>query len=152
MRAFEQADNFDQWMLLPFPGINGDPVINLYGHSYAMVKSTPEEQLASWFFLKWMLQPENQARFIEASGYLPVSQSSQEYLESYAAENPLWAQALALIPYGRIEPALGSWGIARYAFGDAIEELFAPDFSSDQIPFLLEKVEEILNETHANNP
>ncbi|MFN2235706.1 MAG: extracellular solute-binding protein [Anaerolineales bacterium] len=152
IRAFEQADNFDQWTVLPFPGISGEPVINVYGHAYAMVESTPEEQLASWLFLKWMLQPENQAKFIEASGYLPVSQSSLVYLESYAAENSLWAQALALLPDGQIEPALGSWGIARYAFGDAVEELFAPDFSSDQIPALLDELEEILNETHAHNP
>ena len=52
----------------------------------------------------------------------------------------------------RFEPALGSWGIARWVFGDTIEELFAPDFEQDQIPALLEKLEETLNQTHANNP
>lgn len=152
IRAFEEMNNFDQWTVLPFPGNSGELVINAYGPAYAIFESTPEEQIASWIFIQWMLQPQNQARFIETSGYLPVSESSLEYLESYAAENPLWAQALALIPYGKIEPALGSWGIARYAFGDAIEELFAPDFSSDQIPTLLEKLEENINEIHANNP
>ncbi len=99
-----------------------------------------------------MLQPQNQAQFIEASGYLPVSASTLEYLKNYAAENPLWAQAVEWIPYGKIEPALGSWGIVRYVFGDAIEELFSPNFNGDQIPTLLGKLEETLNETHANNP
>jgi len=150
--AFEEADNFDQWTVLPFPGNSGEPVINAYGHAYAIFESSPEEQLASWLFLQWMLQPQNQAQFIEASGYLPVSASTLEYLENYAAENPLWAQAVEWIPYGKTEPALGSWGIARYAFGDAIDELFTPNFDRDQIPTLLEKLEEILNETHANNP
>jgi ABC-type glycerol-3-phosphate transport system substrate-binding protein len=126
--------------------------MNVYGSAYAIFESTPEEQLASWLFIQWMLQPENQARFVEASGYLPVSASALDYLEDYAAEHPRWAQVVEMIPYGQTEPALGSWGIARWAFGDAIEELFGPDFSSEEIPALLEKLEETLNEIHLNNP
>ncbi len=136
--AFEEANNFDQWTVLPFPDIEGGAVVNLYGSSYGIFESTPEEQLASWFFIQWMLQPQNQAQFIEASGYLPVSASTLDYLEGYAAENPLWAEVVNLIPYGKTEPSLGSWGIARWAFGDAVEELFGPEFSHDQISILLE--------------
>jgi ABC-type glycerol-3-phosphate transport system substrate-binding protein len=150
--AFEEANSFDQWTVLPFPGIADNSVINVYGSAYATFESTPEEQLASWLFIKWMLEPQNQAQFIEASGYLPVSASALDYLEEYVAENPLWAQVIEMIPYGQTEPALGSWGIARWAFGDAIEELFGPDFNQEQIPSLLETLEETLNETHANNP
>ncbi len=152
INAFEEANNFDQWTVLPFPGTSGDPAINVYGAAYAIFESTPEEQLASWLFIQWILQPQNQAQFIEASGYLPVSISTLDYLGDYAAENPLWAQAVDLIPFGQTEPSLGSWGIARWAFGDAIEELFAPEFTVEQIPTLLEKLEETLNETHINNP
>jgi ABC-type glycerol-3-phosphate transport system substrate-binding protein len=150
--AFEEAGSFDQWTVLPYPGIAENSVINVYGSAYAIFESTPEEQLASWLFIQWMLQPQNQAQFIEASGYLPVSASALEYLGEYAAENPLWAQVIDMIPYGQTEPALGSWGIARWAFGDAIEELFGPEFDREQIPTLLETLEEALNETHANNP
>lgn len=150
--AFEAADSQDQWTVLPFPGENGQSVINLYGPAYAILESTPEEQLASWLFIQWMLEPQNQARFIEASGYLPVSTAALDYLTEYVAENPLWAQVVDMIPYGETEPALGSWGIARWAFGDAIEELFSPAYDSEQVPALLEKLEETLNEIHVNNP
>ena len=150
--AFEEANNRDQWTVLPFPGISGQPVLNLYGSAYAILKSTLEEQLASWIFIQWMLRPENQARFIEASGYLPVSASTLDYLDEYINENPLWAQAVEWIPDGKTEPALGSWGVARWAFGDAIDELFSPDYPSEQIPALLEKLEQTLNEIQADNP
>lgn len=150
--AFETAGNFDQWSLLPFPTRTGTPLINVYGPAYAILESTPEEQLASWLFIRWMLLPQNQAQFIEASGYLPVSVSALDYLDSYAAENPLWAQAVELIPYGKVEPSFGSWGIARYVFGDAIEELLDPEFGREQIPTLLENLEGTLNDTHANYP
>jgi len=152
VRAFEDANNFDQWTVIPFPSYTGDPVINVYGSAYAIFESTPEVQLASWFFIQWMLKPQNQARFIEASGYLPVSDSALAYLDKYMTENPLWAKVIDWIPYGQTEPGLGSWGIARWAFGDAIEALFSPGFSREQIPALLETLEETLNETHANNP
>jgi ABC-type glycerol-3-phosphate transport system substrate-binding protein len=152
VNAFEEVENFDEWIVLPFPGDTGQPVINAYGPAYAIFETTPEEQLASWLFIQWMLEPQNQAQFIEASGYLPVRASTLTFLESYMTENPFWAQAVELIPFTKTEPALGSWGIGRYVFGDAIKELYAPDFSRDQIPSLLTKLETILNETHANNP
>ena len=150
--AFEDANNRDQWTVIPFPDEDGQPVINLYGSAYALLKSSPEQQLASWLFIKWLLQPENQARFIEASGYLPVSAAALDYLDDYIAENPLWAQVIDWIPYGQTEPALGSWGVARWAFGDAIDELFSPEYPSAQIPALLEKLEGTLNEINVNNP
>jgi ABC-type glycerol-3-phosphate transport system substrate-binding protein len=152
VRAFEDADNFDQWTVLPFPSITGGGVINVYGSAYGILEADPEAQLASWLFIQWMLQPQNQAPFIEASGYLPVSASTLTYLDEYADENPWWAQVIDWIPDGQTEPGLGSWGIARWAFGDAMEALFAPDFSRAQIPTLLETLEETLNEIHANNP
>lgn len=150
--AFEEAGNRDQWTVLPFPSESGQPVINLYGPAYAIIESTPEEQLASWLFIQWMLEPQNQARFIEASGYLPVSEATLDYLDDFIAGNPLWTQVVDMIPSGKTEPALGSWGVARWAFGDAIEEMFGPDYASEQTPVLLQKLEETLNEIHANNP
>jgi ABC-type glycerol-3-phosphate transport system substrate-binding protein len=150
--AFEDANRFDQWTVLPFPGVDGEPVVNLYGPAYGILQSTPEQQLASWIFVKWLLQPENQARFIEASGYLPVSMSALDHLTDYAADHPRWVQALDFIPYAQTEPALGSWGVGRWAFGDAVDELLAPDFSAAQIPDLLTELEARLNEIHAEQP
>ncbi|HIE57937.1 MAG TPA: extracellular solute-binding protein [Anaerolineales bacterium] len=150
--AFTDANRFDQWTALPFPGVDGAPVINLYGPAYSILQSTPEQQLASWIFVKWLLQPENQAAFIKASGYFPVSVSALDALEEYAANNPRWSQAIEFIPYAQIEPAFGSWGVGRWAFGDAMEELLSPDFSSSQISALLANLEARLTEIHTEQP
>ena len=61
INAFEEANNFDQWIVLPFPGSTKDPVINLYGSALAIFESSTEEQLASWLFIEWLLEPQNQA-------------------------------------------------------------------------------------------
>jgi hypothetical protein len=42
--------------------------------------------------------------------------------------------------------------VGRWAFGDAVDELLAPDFSAAQIPDLLMALEARLNEIHAEQP
>lgn len=48
------------------------PNINLFR------KSNPQEELASWLFLKYLTSPEVSARFAVQSGYSPVRQSSYQ--------------------------------------------------------------------------
>lgn len=36
--AFDEADNFDQWTVLPFPGNSREPAINAYGHAYTIFR------------------------------------------------------------------------------------------------------------------
>jgi ABC-type glycerol-3-phosphate transport system substrate-binding protein len=148
---FEAAENDDQWTVIPVPAPEGNPVINVYGPSFAILESTPETQLAAWLFIKWMTQPENQARFIQTAGYFPTRASAFDSLGDYAAGHPQWATALELIPYGKAEPYFGSWGVARWALSDALYQLVDPDFPNENIPLLLEELDTLLAETHIQN-
>ncbi len=150
MRAFEYADSHDEWVVIPYPSPLGDPVLNLYGPAYAILKSTLEEDLAAWVFVNWLSQPENQADFITASGYFPTQMSTVNFLSGYAHENPHWAASQDLLQYGRYEPRFGSWGLARWALGDAMVELIDPNFSSEDIPILLKDLDTLIAETHLN--
>jgi multiple sugar transport system substrate-binding protein len=149
--SFDSNENDDEWRAIPFPSPNGEPVINLFGPAYTILRSTPEKQLAAWLFITWLIQPENQARLIEASNTFPVRKSVIHFLEEYAVANPQWAEAQDLISYGFAEPKFGSWGIARWTIGDVATELVSPDFASEGIPFLLEDLNAILVEIHFQN-
>ena len=149
-RAFEDEGSRDQWLVIPFPGVDSVPVINAYGPSYAMFASTPEEQLASWVFIKWMSEPQNQARWIEASNYLPSRASTLNFLSEYLEANDQYSAAEELIPYSNSEPGFGSWGVARWALSDYAELLFSPEFSSEQIPTMLVELDATLAEIHLN--
>jgi multiple sugar transport system substrate-binding protein len=149
-RSFEYADNNDEWHVIPYPALNGGPVLNLYGPAYVILESSPEEDLAAWAFIQWLSQPENQADFIAASGYFPTRMSAINYLSGYAHENPHWAASQDLLQYGRYEPRLGSWGLARWALSDAVVELIDPNFLSDDIPVLLKDLDTLIAETHLN--
>lgn len=117
--AFEAEDAFsdDVWGFIPIPG-DGTKAVDSYVQNSAIVKSNPERSLASWLFLKWFTSPEVNAKWIEASAYHPTRQSTVDYLDSFVAENPLWAEGIDLVPLGVAEPAWSSWGSVRRSVGD----------------------------------
>jgi multiple sugar transport system substrate-binding protein/sn-glycerol 3-phosphate transport system substrate-binding protein len=148
---FADAGNDDEWGPIPLPTVGGTPVVDLYGPSFAMVTSTPEEQLASWLFLKWFTEPENQASWIEASAYYPTRASTLDLLGAYLASTPLWADSLANLVYGKIEPRFESWSSVRYAVGDAIAQIAQEGFTADQIAQLMADLQAEVDELHAES-
>ena len=153
LAAFEDAGNDDEWTLIPFPSTIGKPVINVYGPSVALVKSTPEEQLAAWLFVKWFITPENQAKWIEASGYFPTRKSTEPLLKDYMDKNPQWAAAVTWFQseetLKKFEPRDASWSAVRSAVGEHVSQIFSADFSADQIPALLEQLQQVAEELYA---
>jgi multiple sugar transport system substrate-binding protein/sn-glycerol 3-phosphate transport system substrate-binding protein len=81
------------WSVAPIPHDTAKPVLDIYGASVSVVKSTPERQLASWLFLRWMSGSAQQAEWVRASNYFPVRKSASEQLGDYLAKNPQYAAA-----------------------------------------------------------
>jgi ABC-type glycerol-3-phosphate transport system substrate-binding protein len=128
----------DVWGFIPFPGPGDKAAVNSYAQNSAIVRTTPEKQLASWLFLKWFTSPEINARWIEASAYHPIRQGTVEYLGDYIAQNTLWADGIELVPLGVSEPGWASWGTVRREVQDTFAAIIQSD--TDQIPSLLEEL------------
>jgi len=94
-----------QWSVAPLPYMDGGdkPVMNIYGASVAVPKTTPEQELAAWLFVKWMTSPEELARWVKISNYFPVRASAAALLEEYFAANPTFKDAFDLLQYGTFE-------------------------------------------------
>ena len=140
--AFDAAGSQDSWTVLPFPGADGSPVLVTYGPSLMITRSEPEQELAAWLALEWLVYPPNQAQWVAASYLLPVRQSTLGFLSESISANPHWAAALESLPAARSEPAYASWGVMRWALNDAMAELFTPAFTAGQIPDLLEALDQ----------
>jgi multiple sugar transport system substrate-binding protein len=147
-QAFQRSGNADQWRVIPYPSAEEASAINAYGASLAVLPSSPERQLAAWQLARWLLDPENHARFVEASGSFPVRESELAFLEDYRKRYPQWSQALELLPGARSEPAVSSWGQVRLALGDAFTQLFRSYFSVDQIQTLLNYLDRTAADLH----
>jgi multiple sugar transport system substrate-binding protein len=139
----EGAYSDDVWGFEPIPGIDKQAV-NAYAQNTGIVRSTPEQELASWLFIKWFTSPEVSVKWIDASGYHPIRASVPQYLDDYAAENPLWAEGLALGPLGVSEPGWASWGTVRREIQDTFSAILQGDPAD--IPTLLADLEAVSNE------
>jgi len=110
------------WSIAPFPHDTPDPVVDIYGPSVTVFKTTPERQLAAWLFIKWFTEPKQTATWAMDSNYFPVRRSAaeSEAMQEYFKKNPLYKKAFDFLPYGRTEPTIAGWQSVRDALGNAI--------------------------------
>tara|TARA_B100000579_G_scaffold431649_1_gene447081 strand:+ start:308 stop:1621 length:1314 start_codon:yes stop_codon:yes gene_type:complete len=107
-------DGYDfKWSVTHLPHTTPSPTVNVYGASISLCKASQSEELASWLFVKWLTQPEQQARWVRASNYFPVRRSTAERLTDYFRENPQYKSAYSLLEFGRSEPTISSYQQVR---------------------------------------
>jgi len=147
-RAFAAASNSDEWTVLAFPGSgqNAQSRLIVYGSSYIVLKSTPAQQLASWLFVRWMLSPENQAKWVEALGLFPLRTSSMPLLKDYINSHPQWTAAVALLSNAEIQPQLASWRIVRVMLGDGFNDIFSSNIPAGRVASTLAQMDSIVRD------
>jgi multiple sugar transport system substrate-binding protein len=150
--AMTNANNQDEWGVIPFPSASKKPVIEVYGPDYYILQSSSAKQMASWLFIKWLAAPENQAKLIASSGKLPMQSTTLQNLDTSNLTQPQWQAVVDLIPDARAEPVLPSWGVVRWAVGDATTQLFQWYFKTDQIPNLAKLLDETAASLLKGNP
>lgn len=109
----------------------------VYGSSYVVLKSTPEEQLASWLFVRWLLSPENQKQWVEVTGLFPLRNSALTLLGGYKKSHPQWAAAVGLLPQAQIEPQLASWREVSVMLGDGFDAMFRSNTPAGRVAEVL---------------
>jgi ABC-type glycerol-3-phosphate transport system substrate-binding protein len=148
-RAFGALGNRDEWIVLPFPGAEKNAFV-VYGSSFIVFKSDDATQLAAWLFIRWILEPENQTRWVQTTGLFPLRSSTADLLDEYSASHPQWAQAVRLLPNGRMTPKLASWRVVRVMLSDGFREMFDsirhPDLTEGQVPLILKQMEDTAQE------
>jgi len=95
------------WNVKPVPYEGRDPVNNIYGAGLAVCRSTPEQQLASWLFIKWFTEPSQQNRWVKGSNYFPIRKSCAPELE------PFLRTAFNTLKYGKTEPPVAGYEVVR---------------------------------------
>ncbi len=137
--AFADAANEDEWGFLAFPGPDGGQGVDAFTQTFGVLKSTPEQELASWLWIKYLTAPENQAAWIMASGYLPTQYSTEGMLTDYIASVPQFQSTLALAALGQGEPeTFAAWASVRRAVDDAAAQLYAAETPEDVDAILAE--------------
>jgi len=110
-----------EWSVAPLPHKTADPVMNVYGASVSIPKSTPEKELATWLFIKYYTSPEVQATWAKVSNYFPVRASVADGLSDYFDQNPAYKTAFDLLKYAKTEPPAPGYDFVR----DLVKEAMA---------------------------
>ena len=144
--AFADEANEDVWGPIPVVGPNGEQVVTSYQQMIGMVNVSPEANLAAWIFLNYLTSPENQASWIEVSGYFPTRVSTEALIADYAANDANYAAALELIPLGVAHPQTApAYSAVRGELDNAAAELYAAE-SSDEVVAILDKLTTTCND------
>jgi len=115
--AMDEVGNADVWGAIPFVGPNGTQVVDAFGQMIGIVRTNPDQDLASWLFLKYLTSAETQSEWIGYTGFFP-SQATTD-VGTRPDEDVVWAGALALLEVGKAEPNLAAHGAVRGAIRDA---------------------------------
>ncbi len=97
---FANAGIEADWSVNSFPHTEGSEVVQVYVPSIILVPSTPEQELASWLFLKFLATPEAGAMWMGGTGYFSPSAAAADMMSVDTMATP------ALAPYAQATTAL----------------------------------------------
>jgi multiple sugar transport system substrate-binding protein/sn-glycerol 3-phosphate transport system substrate-binding protein len=121
--AADQGREPDVWGVAAIPHTTAEPVQNIYGGDVMIAKTTPEQEVAAWVFIKWFTSPEIQARWSEISGYFPTRASTGGFFSEAVLGNAQFQQGVELLPFSAYEPQLISYTAVRDAATQAFNEI-----------------------------
>jgi sn-glycerol 3-phosphate transport system substrate-binding protein len=120
------------------PGGTGYPLLISRGLSILNLRPE-EEQEAAWKFIKWLVEPEQQAEWFAGTGYLPVSRAAVDLpaARDVVAKYPLFQVALDLYLNSPTTPAalgalVGPFWQVREALNGAAEAMLSGAKDPDQ--------------------
>lgn len=91
-QAVDEGAQF-AWGVSTLPAGEGRPRVHISGASQVIFARAPEEQLATWLFLRWLSEPAQQATWAGATGFFPTRRSASGLMMPYMQENPLYLAA-----------------------------------------------------------
>ena len=121
-----------EWSVAAIPHTTPDPVMNIYGASVSIPKSTPERELAAWLFVKYYTSAPVNAAWAKASGYFPVKASiADEVTAEFAGNKEAYATAISLLPFGKFEPPVPGYDFVRDNVVEVVMTSIVDDVTAD---------------------
>lgn len=132
--AVSKSEKPFKWTIVMHPQANPDaPRVNLFGASWSVLKTTPEQELAAWLFMKHFTEKENTAAWATTSNYMAVRQSAVPI----AVENVKNAKAFADFPeaaeaygklyewiqYGAVEAPVAGYDPVRKLISEVVQKV-----------------------------
>jgi multiple sugar transport system substrate-binding protein len=122
--AIKKSGKEFNWDIAPIP-YKDKPVANIYGASVSIPKTTKQQELAAWLFIRWFAEPEQQAVWAQATNYFPVRRSAASSMDAFFKANPAYKNAFDLLKDTKAEPPVAAYArvrdLASNAFNDVLD-------------------------------
>ncbi len=122
------ADKFKWGVTLIPQGDASSQKTELYGGNQVLFKSSPEQELAGWIFLKYFAGSKAQSIYAAKTGYFPATKSALEtdLLKTNYTDNPQKQQAFdEVFPYATIDVPTAARSSMEEAINFAIASVLA---------------------------
>ncbi|MBE0686449.1 MAG: extracellular solute-binding protein [Anaerolineaceae bacterium] len=141
-KTFALLESVDQWQVTPYPQRQAKPELITHGDSIGILKSDPAQELASWLFIRWLSQPEQQIQLAQVNPGLPVSRSILDQIKSERSEQ--WNQVIDLLEDARPAPRTAEWRVARFVLQDAAYQIYLGNITPVQFPQIIGLLDTII--------
>ena len=125
--GMEGADYSPDWVVTTTPWTEGNRSVQLFAPGIIITPSTPEQELASFLFLKFFTQATSQEAWTTATSYFPMNTETMANLGGFMEENPFFTQGLELLNNPDIaiyqSPQQLSYGAIRGLIDQAIADV-----------------------------
>lgn len=138
LRRTMQTNGREQmpWRLAIIPQKDaGRPATVQYGANIAVFKTTPAKQAASWAFIRWFTDRDQDVQWSITSSYMPIRKSSSETAALKAhweSADPQGRQAFEISKFARPEPNIRGADAIRPVIQTALREVMEGKKSSRQ--------------------
>jgi len=117
--AFLSSGSQDEWILIPYPTRDGKGTYLVDGSTLLIRVATPETQLASWLFVRWLSSSPAQQVFSHASYYWPLQLSLVTRMDDLLADLPQFDDLALLSNKAIAAPFYPAWAMDRMVLQDA---------------------------------
>ena len=147
-----RSGSSDTWTIIPYPSLQDEVVFLTHGSSYSILKASPQEQLASWLLVSWLVQPEQQAALLNTEIGLPVSTTSAVMTKSLFDQYPQWGEAVEWMPLADTLPQSAEWRRISPMMEDAVWQLYQHTTLKENLADILSMLDQTILETREHPP
>ncbi len=118
----------------PVPAGPKGQFTTLFGTNLAIYAGVDADtQAAAWDYMKFLTNPENDASFVQQTGYMPIRQSafSSSTLQDYYTKNPARKAGPQSLQYGFVASVVPAWDQCRDIISNAFTSVLKGQSSAD---------------------
>jgi multiple sugar transport system substrate-binding protein len=141
----QKEANFN-WRIAPIPHTTSNPAANVLAFNASITRTTAEEQLAAWLFLKFFTRPDIQVKWVQITNTLSIRSDTAVFLEDYFSSSPAYQMTYEILRHSVSEPMVPRYDQVRDKYQMVLQAILEGGNVTDILAELTTEANRILEE------